>query len=241
MSLMQISQADVSGAPGPYTAEPIAGLHKTSQTRSVADLAVFGLGFCCLQAMKVTGRLLYFPVNGIKHWKFSPSPALQLHFIYAMGIEFSFPIEIDPPKNLRVSDVTHSTGVVTWTPPAAQIDGYALTYQGQDGTSKVQWIPLSCRPHWNHPYDYGQCRSGLVGIWTTEKQLWEGIYSIRSPGRESLREGVVLLSWVEAVEGLCDSGMPLPNRSPGAKTCLLLHFFNLLLPVRAALTSNRVS
>ncbi|KFQ62220.1 Tenascin-N, partial [Pelecanus crispus] len=44
--------------------------------------------------------------------------------------------EIDPPKNLRVSDVTHSTGVVTWTPPAAQIDGYALTYQGQDGTSK---------------------------------------------------------------------------------------------------------
>ncbi|PKU42164.1 tenascin-n isoform x1 [Limosa lapponica baueri] len=45
--------------------------------------------------------------------------------------------EIDPPKNLRVSDVTHSTGVVTWTPPAADIDGYTLTYQGQDGMSKV--------------------------------------------------------------------------------------------------------
>ncbi|XP_074687793.1 tenascin-N [Strix aluco] len=44
--------------------------------------------------------------------------------------------EIDPPKNLRVSDVTHSTGMVTWTPSAAQIDGYTLTYQGQDGTSK---------------------------------------------------------------------------------------------------------
>ncbi|KFW97395.1 Tenascin-N, partial [Phalacrocorax carbo] len=44
--------------------------------------------------------------------------------------------EIDPPKNLHVSDVTHSTGIVTWTPPAAQIDGYALTYQGRDGTSK---------------------------------------------------------------------------------------------------------
>ncbi|NXN13937.1 TENN protein, partial [Indicator maculatus] len=44
--------------------------------------------------------------------------------------------EIDPPKNLRVTDVTPSTGMVTWTPPAAQIDGYALTYQGQDGTSK---------------------------------------------------------------------------------------------------------
>ncbi|XP_010153861.1 PREDICTED: tenascin-N [Eurypyga helias] len=43
---------------------------------------------------------------------------------------------IDIPKNLRVSDVTHSTAVVTWTPPAAQIDGYALMYQRQDGVSK---------------------------------------------------------------------------------------------------------
>ncbi|KAM4655084.1 LOW QUALITY PROTEIN: tenascin-N [Amazona ochrocephala] len=43
--------------------------------------------------------------------------------------------EIDPPKNLHVSDVTHSTGAVTWAPPAAQIDGYILTYQ-DDGTSK---------------------------------------------------------------------------------------------------------
>ncbi|XP_009708442.1 PREDICTED: tenascin-N isoform X2 [Cariama cristata] len=54
--------------------------------------------------------------------------------------------EIDPPKNLRVSDVTHSTGVVTWTPPAAQIDGYALIYQGEDGTSKeVQLGPSEQR------------------------------------------------------------------------------------------------
>ncbi|XP_010120399.1 PREDICTED: tenascin-N [Chlamydotis macqueenii] len=44
--------------------------------------------------------------------------------------------EIDPPKNLRVSDVTHSTGKVTWTPPAAEIDGYTLTYQDRDGMSK---------------------------------------------------------------------------------------------------------
>lgn len=64
-----------------------------------------------------------------------------------MRLEFSFSIEIDPPKNLHVSDVTHSAGVVTWTPPEAQIDGYVLTYQGQDGTSKVQQIPQSCRPH----------------------------------------------------------------------------------------------
>ncbi|XP_006273007.1 tenascin-N isoform X2 [Alligator mississippiensis] len=44
--------------------------------------------------------------------------------------------EIDPPKNLRVSDVTQSTSIVNWTPPTAQIDGYTLTYQGVDGTSK---------------------------------------------------------------------------------------------------------
>ncbi|NXG00891.1 TENN protein, partial [Sakesphorus luctuosus] len=48
--------------------------------------------------------------------------------------------EIDPPKNLRVSEVTHSAGVVTWTPPAAQIDGYSLTYQGPDGT--IQEVQL---------------------------------------------------------------------------------------------------
>ncbi|XP_074858921.1 tenascin-N [Carettochelys insculpta] len=44
--------------------------------------------------------------------------------------------EIDPPKNLRISDVTQSSGVITWTPPAAQISGYTLTYQAPDGTSK---------------------------------------------------------------------------------------------------------
>ncbi|NXJ73688.1 TENN protein, partial [Trogon melanurus] len=53
--------------------------------------------------------------------------------------------EIDPPKTLQVSDVTHSTGVITWTPPAAQIDGYTLTYQGQDGTSKE--VQLGCSEH----------------------------------------------------------------------------------------------
>uniref|UniRef100_A0A8C9EIP5 Tenascin N n=1 Tax=Pavo cristatus TaxID=9049 RepID=A0A8C9EIP5_PAVCR len=50
--------------------------------------------------------------------------------------------DIDPPKSLHVSDVTQSTGVVTWAPPAAQIDGYTLTYQGQNGTGKeVQLDP----------------------------------------------------------------------------------------------------
>ncbi|XP_028615669.1 tenascin-N [Grammomys surdaster] len=44
--------------------------------------------------------------------------------------------EIDPPKNLRPFGVTHSSGVLTWMPPSAQIDGYILTYQFPNGTVK---------------------------------------------------------------------------------------------------------
>uniref|UniRef100_A0A8B9QFA7 Tenascin N n=1 Tax=Apteryx owenii TaxID=8824 RepID=A0A8B9QFA7_APTOW len=54
--------------------------------------------------------------------------------------------EIDPPKNLCVSDVTQSAGTVTWSPPAAQIDGYTLTYQGLSGSNKeVQLGPSDQR------------------------------------------------------------------------------------------------
>uniref|UniRef100_A0A2K6T4U3 Tenascin-N n=1 Tax=Saimiri boliviensis boliviensis TaxID=39432 RepID=A0A2K6T4U3_SAIBB len=44
--------------------------------------------------------------------------------------------ELDPPRNLRPSAVTQSGGVLTWTPPSAQIHGYILTYQFPDGTVK---------------------------------------------------------------------------------------------------------
>lgn len=50
---------------------------------------------------------------------------------------FVFDLEIDPPRNVRVSDVTHSSAVVMWTPPEAEISGYVLTYQEPDGTSRV--------------------------------------------------------------------------------------------------------
>ncbi|XP_074078193.1 tenascin-N [Macrotis lagotis] len=54
--------------------------------------------------------------------------------------------DIDPPKNLRASDVTQSSGVVTWMPPSAPIDGYILTYQAPDGTRKeVKLGPLEQR------------------------------------------------------------------------------------------------
>uniref|UniRef100_A0A8D1U170 Tenascin-N n=1 Tax=Sus scrofa TaxID=9823 RepID=A0A8D1U170_PIG len=46
------------------------------------------------------------------------------------------PTDIDPPQNLRPSSVTQSSGVLTWKPPSAQIDGYILTYQFPDGTVK---------------------------------------------------------------------------------------------------------
>uniref|UniRef100_A0A8C7AYP7 Tenascin-N n=1 Tax=Neovison vison TaxID=452646 RepID=A0A8C7AYP7_NEOVI len=44
--------------------------------------------------------------------------------------------DIDPPRNLHPSAVTQSGGVLTWTAPSAQIDGYILTYQFPDGTVK---------------------------------------------------------------------------------------------------------
>ncbi|XP_057584968.1 tenascin-N isoform X2 [Hippopotamus amphibius kiboko] len=44
--------------------------------------------------------------------------------------------DIDPPQNLHPSAVTQSGGVLTWTPPSAQIDGYVLTYHLPDGTVK---------------------------------------------------------------------------------------------------------
>ncbi|XP_037681223.1 tenascin-N [Choloepus didactylus] len=44
--------------------------------------------------------------------------------------------EIDPPQNFHPSNVTRSGGVLTWTPPSAQIDGYLMTYQFPDGTVK---------------------------------------------------------------------------------------------------------
>ncbi|XP_057363876.1 tenascin-N isoform X4 [Manis pentadactyla] len=46
------------------------------------------------------------------------------------------PTDIDPPRNLRPLAVTLSGGVLIWTPPAAEIDGYILTYQFPDGTIK---------------------------------------------------------------------------------------------------------
>ncbi|XP_039591333.1 tenascin-N-like isoform X3 [Polypterus senegalus] len=43
---------------------------------------------------------------------------------------------IDAPTNLKVTDVKQSSGIVTWTPPSASIDGYILTYRRADGNGQ---------------------------------------------------------------------------------------------------------
>ncbi|XP_066548276.1 tenascin-N [Amia ocellicauda] len=44
---------------------------------------------------------------------------------------------IDPPSNLKASNVQLSGGVLSWRPPQAAIDGYILTYQREDGSGQV--------------------------------------------------------------------------------------------------------
>ncbi|XP_023386998.1 tenascin-N [Pteropus vampyrus] len=44
--------------------------------------------------------------------------------------------DLDPPRDFRPSAVTQSGGVLTWTRPSAQIDGYILTYRLPDGTAQ---------------------------------------------------------------------------------------------------------
>ncbi|XP_024899769.1 LOW QUALITY PROTEIN: tenascin-N [Pteropus alecto] len=50
--------------------------------------------------------------------------------------EAKAPTDLDPPRDFRPSAVTQSGGVLTWTRPSAQIDGYILTYRLPDGTAQ---------------------------------------------------------------------------------------------------------
>lgn len=47
------------------------------------------------------------------------------------------PTDIDAPSELKVTDVTVDSSVLTWVPPLADIDGYILTYGHEDGNMKV--------------------------------------------------------------------------------------------------------
>ncbi|XP_075688268.1 tenascin-N [Rhinoderma darwinii] len=41
--------------------------------------------------------------------------------------------DIDAPKNLEASEITQTEATLTWIPPVAQIDGYILSYEDEDG------------------------------------------------------------------------------------------------------------
>lgn len=47
------------------------------------------------------------------------------------------PTDIDAPSELKATDVTVDSSVLTWVPPLADIDGYILTYRHEDGNMKV--------------------------------------------------------------------------------------------------------
>ena len=45
--------------------------------------------------------------------------------------------DIDAPRDLKATDVTTDTALVTWVPPLADIQGYILTYRDEDGNMEV--------------------------------------------------------------------------------------------------------
>ncbi|XP_072344348.1 tenascin isoform X2 [Scyliorhinus torazame] len=53
----------------------------------------------------------------------------------------TFTTAIDPPRDLRVGEITTSDALVSWKPPQAQIDGYILTVEFEDGRGqKVEYF-----------------------------------------------------------------------------------------------------
>lgn len=49
----------------------------------------------------------------------------------------SDPPDIDAPADLRATDVTLDSAVLTWIPPFADFEGYILTYRDEDGNMEV--------------------------------------------------------------------------------------------------------
>ena len=45
--------------------------------------------------------------------------------------------DIDAPSDLKATDVTLDSAVLTWIPPLADIEGYILTYRDEDGNMEV--------------------------------------------------------------------------------------------------------
>ncbi|XP_038637882.1 tenascin isoform X5 [Scyliorhinus canicula] len=53
----------------------------------------------------------------------------------------TFMTAIDPPRDLRVGEIKTSDALISWKPPRAQIDGYILTVESEDGKGqKVEYF-----------------------------------------------------------------------------------------------------
>ncbi|XP_041050032.1 tenascin isoform X3 [Carcharodon carcharias] len=53
----------------------------------------------------------------------------------------TFTTAIDPPRDLRVGEITTNDALVSWKPPQARIDGYILTVESEDGRpQKVEYF-----------------------------------------------------------------------------------------------------
>ncbi|XP_078082775.1 tenascin isoform X2 [Mustelus asterias] len=53
----------------------------------------------------------------------------------------TFMTAIDPPRDLRVGEITASDALISWKPPQARIDGYILTVESEDGRpQKVEYF-----------------------------------------------------------------------------------------------------
>lgn len=48
------------------------------------------------------------------------------------------PTDMDAPANLKATDVTVDSAVLTWVPPLAHIEGYILTYSAEDDNMEVR-------------------------------------------------------------------------------------------------------
>ncbi|XP_037389029.1 tenascin isoform X2 [Pygocentrus nattereri] len=58
-----------------------------------------------------------------------------------------FTTDVDPPRDLVVSNIQTDSAVLTWKPPLAPIKGYVLTIESSDGTIKEEILDPSVTSH----------------------------------------------------------------------------------------------
>ncbi|XP_056277567.1 tenascin-N [Pseudoliparis swirei] len=69
--------------------------------------------------------------------------------------------DIDPPKELKATDVTLESALLTWVPPLADIEGYVLIYRDEDGNMEAVEMQL----------DAGQRRFAVSSLETGKRYI----------------------------------------------------------------------